>query len=290
MSVTPEKTQSKVKQSHAGDAPEGDCVIRISGLRKAFDKREVLKDVNLSVRRGETVVIMGGSGCGKSTVLRHMIGVLTPDAGDLEVLGQDLKKLTDDGIADLRKRFGILFQSGALYNSMTVSENVALPIREHTDLAPEIIDIIVKMKLEMVGLREAETLMPAQLSGGMRKRVGLARAIALDPEIIFYDEPTTGLDPIVGGVIDKLINDFKQGLGVSSVVVTHDMNSAFRIADRMVMLYDGHIVADGTPEEIRETENELVHQFIHGEPDGPTPLKLSQVDYGADLLTDPEDY
>ena len=290
MSVTPDKLQSKVKQSHAGDPSDDDFVIRISGLRKSFDKREVLKDVNLSVRRGETVVIMGGSGCGKSTVLRHMIGVLTPDAGNLEVLGQDLKKLSDDGIADLRKRFGILFQSGALYNSMTVSENVALPIREHTDLAPEIIDIIVKMKLEMVGLREAETLMPAQLSGGMRKRVGLARAIALDPEIIFYDEPTTGLDPIVGGVIDKLINDFKQGLGVSSVVVTHDMNSAFRIADRMVMLYDGHIVANGTPEEIRETKNELVHQFVHGEPDGPIPLKLSQVDYGADLLTVPEDY
>ena len=279
-----------MKQSHAGDPSDDDFVIRISGLRKSFDKREVLKDVNLSVRRGETVVIMGGSGCGKSTVLRHMIGVLTPDAGNLEVLGQDLKKLSDDGITDLRKRFGILFQSGALYNSMTVSENVALPIREHTDLAPEIIDIIVKMKLEMVGLREAETLMPAQLSGGMRKRVGLARAIALDPEIIFYDEPTTGLDPIVGGVIDKLINDFKQGLGVSSVVVTHDMNSAFRIADRMVMLYDGHIVANGTPEEIRETENELVHQFVHGEPDGPIPLKLSKVDYGADLLTVPEDY
>lgn len=290
MSVTPDKLQSKAEQGHAGDPSEDDFVIRISGLRKSFDKREVLKGVNLSVRRGETVVIMGGSGCGKSTVLRHMIGVLTPDAGNLEVLGQDLKTLSDDGIADLRKRFGILFQSGALYNSMTVSENVALPIREHTDLAPEIIDIIVKMKLEMVGLREAETLMPAQLSGGMRKRVGLARAIALDPEIIFYDEPTTGLDPIVGGVIDKLINDFKQGLGVSSVVVTHDMNSAFRIADRMVMLYDGRIVANGTPEEIRETENELVHQFIHGEPDGPIPLKLSQLDYGADLLTVPEDY
>ena len=265
-------------------AAKDECVIRLSGVKKAFDEREILRGVDLDVKRGETLVIMGGSGCGKSTVLRHMIGVLTPDDGTVEVFGRDLGDVLDDELSGIRRRFGILFQSGALYNSMTVAENVSLPLREHTDLDDEIIRIIVKMKLEMVGLREVEGLMPAQLSGGMRKRVGLARAISLDPEIIFYDEPTTGLAPIVCGVIDKLINDFKQGLGVSSVVVTHDMNSAFRIADRMVMLYEGRIVASGTPDEIRTNGDALVKQFINGEPDGPIPLKLSKVDYESDIM------
>ena len=266
-------------------AAKDECVIRLSGVKKAFDEREILRGVDLDVKRGETLVIMGGSGCGKSTVLRHMIGVLTPDDGTVEVFGRDLGDVLDDELSGIRRRFGILFQSGALYNSMTVAENVSLPLREHTDLDDEIIRIIVKMKLEMVGLREVEGLMPAQLSGGMRKRVGLARAISLDPEIIFYDEPTTGLDPIVCGVIDKLINGFKQGLGVSSVVVTHDMNSAFRIADRMVMLYEGRIVASGTPDEIRTNGDALVKQFINGEPDGPIPLKLSKVDYESDIMS-----
>lgn len=266
-----------------GEDDDG-VVLRTEGLEKSFGDRKVLKGVDLEVRRGETLVIMGGSGCGKSTVLRHLIGVLRPDRGRVEVFGRDLAELDDDGLGDVRKRFGILFQSGALFNSMTVGENVALPLREHTNLGREIIEIIVKMKLELVGLREAESLMPAQLSGGMRKRVGLARAIALDPEIVFYDEPTTGLDPIVTGVIDKLIIDFKHGMGISSVVVTHDMESAFRVADRMVMLYDGKVVEEGTPGEIRQSPNPLVKQFIGGEPDGPIPLRLSKVDYEEDLF------
>ncbi|MBI4582425.1 MAG: ABC transporter ATP-binding protein [Planctomycetes bacterium] len=260
-------------------------MIRIEGLRKSFGDLLVLDGVNLEVRKGETVVIMGGSGCGKSTVLRHLIGVLEPDDGKVELFDQDLSQLDEDGLSALRRRFGILFQSGALYNSMTVGENVALPLREHTNLAEDIIQIIVKIKLELVGLRDFESLMPAQLSGGMRKRVGLARAIALDPEIVFYDEPTTGLDPIVAGVIDKLINDLKISLGITSLVVTHDMESAFRIADRMVMLYEGRVVASGTPEEIKKTSNPLVRQFVQGEPDGPIPLRLSKVDYEADLLS-----
>ena len=263
-----------------------DVVIRIENLHKEFDGRVILKGLNLEVRRGETVVIMGGSGCGKSTVLRHLIGVLDPDDGTVEVFGQNLNTLTEEGLARIRKRFGILFQSGALYNSMTVGENVALPLVEHTDLDEEIIDIIVKMKLELVGLREFETLMPAQLSGGMRKRVALARALALDPEIVFYDEPTTGLDPIVTGVIDKLINDFKHGLGITSLVVTHDMGSAFRVADRMLMLYEGRVVAEGTPDELQKSGEALVDQFVHGKPDGPIPLRLSKISYEADLLTE----
>ncbi len=277
-----ERQPSPPASSHR--ASDG-VLIRVEGLRKSFGELLVLDGVNLEVRKGETVVIMGGSGCGKSTILRHLIGVLDPDDGKVELFGQDLSQLDEDGLSALRRRFGILFQSGALYNSMTVGENVALPLREHTNLAEDIIQIIVKIKLELVGLRDFETLMPAQLSGGMRKRVGLARAIALDPEIVFYDEPTTGLDPIVSGVIDKLINDLKKSLGITSVVVTHDMNSAFSIADRMVMLYEGRVVASGTPEEIKKTSNSLVQQFVNGEPDGPIPLRLSKIDYEADLLS-----
>ncbi len=275
-SIPPDETSSQKELN--------EVVIRVEGLEKSFSDRPILKGINLEVRKGETLVIMGGSGCGKSTVLRHMIGVLEPDQGTVEVFGQDVQELHEDGLNSVRKRFGILFQSGALFNSMTVGDNVALPLREHTDLSDEIINIMVKMKLELVGLREAEPLMPAQLSGGMKKRVGLARAIALDPEIVFYDEPTTGLDPIVTGVIDKLINDFKHGMGITSVVVTHDMNSAFRIADRMVMLYDGRVVAQGTPEQIRNTDEPIVRQFIDGKPDGPIPLRLSKVDYETDLI------
>ncbi len=266
--------------------PEGEPVIEVRGLVKSFGGRTVLDGIDLEVYKGQTLVIMGGSGCGKSTVLRHMIGVHKPDRGVVKILGKDLSKLSYEELNDLRKRFGVLFQSGALYNSMTVGENVALPMREHTDLGENIIEIMVKMKLELVGLRGFEHLKPAEISGGMKKRVGLARAIALDPEILFYDEPTAGLDPIVGGVITELIADLSEKLGVTSVVVTHDMISAFRVADVMVMLYDGKVVEKGTPEEIRHTQNPLVRQFITGAPDGPIPLRQSFTDYAADLLNE----
>ena len=261
-----------------------EVLIRVRDLRKAFNGRPVLSGINLDVRRGETLVIMGGSGCGKSTLLRHLIGAIRPDSGTVELFGQDISQLDDDGLNAIRKRFGALFQSGALYNSLTVGENVALPLREHTELKEDIIRIILKMKLELVGLRDFEGLMPAQISGGMQKRVGLARALALDPEIIFYDEPGAGLDPVMAGVIDRLTMDLGQKLGVTSVVVTHEMGSAFRIADRMVMLYEGRIVAEGTPEEIRASSDPLVQQFIRGDPDGPIPLRRSRVGYEADLL------
>ena len=261
-----------------------EVLIRVSGLKKSLGGRQVLAGVDLEVRRGEVLVVMGGSGCGKSTLLRHMIGALTPDEGRVEVFGKDLASLDEKGLNETRKRFGILFQSGALFNSLTVGENVALPLREHTDLDEEVIRIVMKMKLEMVGLRDFEGLMPAQISGGMKKRVALARAIALDPEIIFYDEPGAGLDPVMAGVIDKLIADLSGKLGVTSVVVTHEMGSAFRIADRMAMLYEGRVVARGTPGEIRASSDPLVQQFIRGEPDGPIPLRRSRIDYEADLL------
>jgi len=174
--------------------------------------------------------------------------------------------------------------NGALFNSMTVGENVALPIREHTRLAEHVIRIMVKMKLELVGLRDAENLMPSQISGGMAKRVAVARALALDPEIVFYDEPSAGLDPIVRAVIDELMMDLSNKLGITSVVITHELGSAFKIADHMAMLYKGQVVAEGTPEEIQNSDDPVINQFIHGSPDGPVPRRLSSKDYGEDLL------
>jgi len=261
-------------------------VIEVSDVAKSFGGRFVLKGVNLDVNKRETVVVMGGSGCGKSTLLRCLIGAYKPERGTIKLFGKEVTGIEEEEFNQIRKRFGILFQGGALYQSMTVGENVALPLREHTDLAEKIIRIIVKMKLELVGLRDAEDLKPAQISGGMAKRVALARAIALDPEILFYDEPTTGLDPITSGVIDTLINDLKITLGVASIVVTHDMKSAFAVADRMVMLHEGRMLKEGTPKEFQEIDDPLIRQFIDGLPDGPIPLRMSQKDYVEDLIGD----
>ena len=261
-----------------------DPVIEVIDLVKSFDGRRVLDGINMTVRRGETMVIMGGSGCGKTTLLKHLIGVHRPDSGTIAILGKDITRMTMEELNEVRKRFGVNFQFGALYNSMTVGENVALPMVEHTNLSRSVIDIMVKMKLELVGLRDFENLKPAQISGGMKKRVALARAIALDPDILFYDEPTSGLDPITTGVIDQLIMDLSRKLGVTSVVVTHDMGSAFRIADRMVMLYQGKVVASGAPEEVRASDDALVQQFVTGAPDGPIPLRPSKTDFLEDLI------
>jgi phospholipid/cholesterol/gamma-HCH transport system ATP-binding protein len=270
--------------TRAASFTRNEPVIRVEHVGMDFGGRTVLNDVSMEISPGETVVIMGGSGCGKSTLLRIIVGAYRPTRGVVKLFGHDLAAVTEKEMDRTRLRFGILFQSGALYNSMTVGENVALPMREHTDLAEDIIDIMVKMKLELVGLRDFNDLMPAQISGGMKKRVGLARAIALDPEILFYDEPTSGLDPIVGGVIDMLIMDLAKKLGVTSVVVTHDMHSAFKIADRLFMLYQGRVVASGTVDEIRNSPDPIVQQFINGSPDGPIPLRMSKTDFAADLM------
>ena len=229
----------------------------------------VLDGINLEVYKGETLVIVGGSGCGKSTLLRHIIGQLRPDSGKVYLFGEDITKINEDEMDRLKKRFGMLFQSAALFDSLTVEENIALPMMEHTKLDEHIIKIMVKMKLNQVGLRGFGHLMPSQLSGGMRKRVGLARAVALDPEIIFYDEPSAGLDPVVTAVVDKLIIDLANALSITSVVVTHDMNSVFRIADRIVMLYKGKVLQIGTKEEIKNSKNEYIQQFINGTIEGP---------------------
>ncbi len=272
----------QVEAKSDGDVP--DVVIEVIDLVKSFGERTVLDGLSFHVRRGETLVVMGSSGSGKSTLLRHLIGADLPDGGSVKVFGQELTTAADKELDAVRLRMGVVFQTGALYNSMTVGENIALPMQEHTDLARHIIEIMVKMKLELVGLREFEDLMPAQISEGMKKRVGLARAIALDPEILFYDEPTAGLDPIMAGVIDALIMDLSHKLGVTSVVVTHDMHSAFRIADRIVMLYQGKLIADGTVDEIRNSADQRVIQFINGAPDGPIPLHMSRTDYVDDLM------
>lgn len=262
-----------------------EIVISIRNLSKIFSGRAVLKNINLDVYKGERLIIIGGSGCGKSTLLRCLINVYQPDSGSLKFFGTELAGLKDEKKMDeIRKRFGILFQNGALYNSLTVGENVALPIREHSNIAESVIDIMVKVKLELVGLRDFHNLMPSQISGGMQKRVALARAIALDPEVLFYDEPTSGLDPIMTAVIDELITELNQKMNMTSVVITHDMNSAYRVADRIVMLYKGEVIATGTPEEIKNSDNQFVQQFVKGLADGPIPLRVSSKDFYEDLL------
>ena len=261
-----------------------DPVIVVEGLVKSFDGRTVLDGINFKVFPGQTLVIMGGSGCGKTTLLKHLISVYRPDSGRIMMLGRDITEMEGEELNEIRKHYGVNFQFGALYNSMTVGENVALPMTEHTNLSRSVIEIMVKMKLELVGLRDFENLKPSQISGGMKKRVALARSIALDPEILFYDEPTSGLDPINTGVIDQLIMDLSKKLGVTSVVVTHDMASAFKIADQMIVLYLGKVVAQGTPEEVRRSDDGLVQQFITGAPDGPIPLRPSKTDFLEDLI------
>jgi phospholipid/cholesterol/gamma-HCH transport system ATP-binding protein len=259
--------------------PAESPIIEVAGLIRRFGDRAVLDDISFNVRRGETLVIMGGSGCGKSTLLRHLIGSMKPTSGSVKLFGQEITAMKEREVEHVRLRFGMLFQSGALLASLTVGENVALPLLQHTDKSVDEVEQIVKQKLEMVGLTGFEDLRPDEISGGMKKRVGLARALALDPELLFSDEPTSGLDPIMTAVVDQLTLKLTQGSHMTAVVVSHDMTSAFRIATRMIMLGHGSIVAQGTPDEIRNSANPEVQQFIHGKADGPIPLNLSQEEH-----------
>ena len=272
-------------------------VLRVRGVRKSFDGREILKGIDLEVMPGETMVIMGGSGSGKSTLLRLMIGSLKTDAGTIEVFGQNICGRTEEELNKVRLKFGILFQSGALFNSMTVAENVALPLQEHTRLSQEIIDIQVKIKLEQVQLRNAADLFPAQISGGMKKRAGLARAMSLDPQLLFCDEPSAGLDPVTSAQVDQLLLDLTKKLGIACVVVTHEMDSAFTIADRMAMLDKGRMLAvqpkawfervrdvpENEVESLSEDE-QIIHQFIRGSAKGPLSERMSESDWEQDIL------
>ena len=276
---------------------DSDAVIEVDDLVMRFGKQTVLAGLDLKVRRGETLVVMGGSGCGKSTLLRLMIGSLQPTQGAIRLFGQDIGRSSEQDLDGVRRRFGILFQSGALYQSMSIADNVALPMRELTDLPDDLIQLQVKMKLEAVGLREHADKFPAQISGGMKKRAGLARALALDPEIIFYDEPSAGLDPVTSAEIDQLILTLTKKLGVTSVVVTHEMDSAFTIADRMVMLDKGRClkiaprqdyerIRNATREEagMLSEDDRIVRQFIRGDAYGPITDRRTLTSYADDLM------
>ena len=236
--------------------------ISIRNLHVAYGEREILHGVTFDVPVGETVVILGGSGSGKSTLLRTLVGLEAPTSGEIIIRGKNLSQLSSAEWRELRQHIGISFQSGALFGSMTVGENVALPLNEHTDLDPATIEIMVRLKLNEVGLDGYENYMPAQLSGGMKKRAAVARAMAMDPEILFFDEPSAGLDPIIAAGIDQLLLKLKEAFGITIIVVTHELASAFLIADRMVLLDKGRIVANGTPADLRASTQPRVRQFL----------------------------
>ncbi len=244
-------------------------MIELIDLKKSFGNNHVLRGVNLRIETGESMVIIGGSGTGKSVILKHIIGLMRPDSGRVVIDGVDLLTLSEKDLSEFRKRFGMLFQGAALFDSLSVWENVGFGLIEHTDLSKQKIREVAGQKLAMVGLKGIEDRMPADLSGGMKKRVGLARAIAMDPKIILYDEPTTGLDPIMSDVIDNLICDLNGRLKVTSATITHDMRSAYKIANRIAMLYEGKILEVGTQDEIRNSPNPVVQQFITGSAVGP---------------------
>src|SRR3954467_15658097 len=241
--------------------------IELKHVSKRFGSLVVLKGLDLKIEKGQNLVVIGASGTGKSVLLKHIVGLLRPDRGEIWFDGQRVDTLPERDLVEVRRRFGFLFQMGALFDSLNVAENIGFPLVEHTQKSREEIAEVVKRKLRQVGLPEAGKKMPGELSGGQRKRVALARAIALDPQVILYDEPTTGLDPVRSDIINELILKLQRELHVTSIIVTHDMNSAFKVADRIVMLYEGHLIFDGTPDELRASEDPRVKRFVLGEAD-----------------------
>ncbi len=261
---------------------EPDIVV-IQGLTFAYDSRPILKGIDLRIRRGQVVAIMGGSGCGKTTLLRVIGGALNPTGGTASVLGKDISGLDRAGLYELRRRMGVLFQFGALFTDMSVFDNVAFQMREHTNLPETLIHDLVMMKLDAVGLRGASGLMPSELSGGMARRVALARAVALDPMLMMYDEPFAGLDPISLGVIARLIRKLNDSLGATSIIVTHDVQESLHIVDYVYFVSEGRIVAEGTADEVRRSGQPFVRQFVNGEADGPVAFHYPAQDYLAEL-------
>lgn len=259
-------------------------VVEIDKLSFAYaEGRQILADIQLAIPRGKVVAIMGQSGCGKTTLLRLMGGALKPSSGEVRVFGDSVNRMSQAEIYRLRRRMSMLFQFGALFTDMSTFDNVAFPLREHTALNEALIRDLVLMKLNAVGLRGAAALMPAELSGGMARRVALARAIALDPELVMYDEPFAGLDPISLGVIGELIRSLNDALGATSIIVTHDVQESLRIVDYIYFIADGRIVAHGGADEVRESKEAFVHQFVWGEIDGPVPFQYPAPDYHTDL-------
>jgi len=263
---------------------EHEAMISLWDLRVNYGEREILHGLSLEVMRGETLVILGGSGSGKSTLLRTLVGLERPTSGEIWLKGKNLAEISENEMNEIRKRIGMSFQGGALFGSMTVGENVALPLREHTKLENPTIEIIVRLKLDQVGLAGFENYMPSQLSGGMKKRAAVARAMAMDPEILFFDEPSAGLDPIIAAGVDELILEVKKAFHMTIVVVTHELASAFLIADRMVLIDKGNIIAIGSKEEMQSSSNPRVRQFLDRIAE---PEVLQEADY-LQMLT--EDY
>ena len=246
-----------------------DTIIGIRGLSKSFGPKRVLDSLDLDIARGETLVVIGRSGCGKSVLLKHITGLVRPDGGEILFEGEDMTRFDRKKLFQMRMHFGMLFQSSALFDSMTVGENVALPLRKHSGLGDDEIMRIVGAKLDLVGLTGVQDQYPAEMSGGMKKRVGLARAVAMDPQVVLYDEPTTGLDPIMAAVINELIRTLQRELKVTSVVVTHDIGSAYHVGDRIAMLHEGRIIHSGTPDEVRASDDPIIRQFVEGRAEGP---------------------
>jgi len=239
-------------------------VIQLADVYKSFDGKKVLEGININVKKGETLAIIGPSGCGKSTVLRLIIGLFPPNSGDIILKGKRISNLDRDEIVELRKNIGMVFQSSALFDSLSVGENVAFGLREHKNYSEEKIREVVAEKLSLVGLSGSEKNMPSELSGGMQKRVSLARALATDPEILLYDEPTTGLDPITSTAIEDLMMDLHKKLGTTAVIVTHQLSTVYRVADRIIMLHNGKIIEAGTPDETKNSNNPIIKHFITG--------------------------
>jgi phospholipid/cholesterol/gamma-HCH transport system ATP-binding protein len=259
-------------------------MVEIQNVAFGYDAaRPVLRDVNLSIARGSVVGVMGQSGCGKTTLLRIIAAQFLPTGGTARVLGEVTSALDREGLYAMRRRMGMLFQFGALFTDMSVYENVAFPLREHTALPEDLIHDLVMLKLQAVGLRGAAQLMPAELSGGMARRVALARCIALDPQLILYDEPFTGLDPISFGVIVRLIRELNDSLGATSIIVTHDVQEALGVVDYVYFMAAGRVIAEGKPDEIRRSREPFVRQFVNGELDGPVPFHYPAPDYSAEL-------
>src|SRR5271154_2762251 len=267
---------SPPKLNIAGPKASSNAAISVRNLRVKYGEREILHGINFEVPSGETMVILGGSGSGKSTLLRTLVGLEKPSSGEIWIQGKDFASIPDKERDELRKKMGMSFQGGALFGSMTVGENVALPLQEHTQLDDSTIEIMVRLKLDQVGLSGFENYMPAQLSGGMKKRAAIARALAMDPEILFFDEPSAGLDPIIAAGLDDLILKLKKAFRITILVVTHELASAFLIADRMILVDKGNIAASGTPEQLQASTVPRVRQFLDRVPE---PEVAAEFDY-----------
>ena len=268
--------QSQWQVPMMSDPSAGEAAISVVNLRVSYGEREILHGINFDIRRGETMVILGGSGSGKSTLLRTLVGLEKPSSGEVWIQGVNTANISEREMDAIRKRMGMSFQGSALFGSLTVGENVALPLREHTDLEDSTIEIMVRIKLGQVGLANFQDFMPSELSGGMKKRAAVARALAMDPEILFFDEPSAGLDPIIAAGLDELIINLKKAYAITIVVVTHELASAFLIADRMVYVDRGHIVALGTNEEFKASNHPRVRQFLDRVPE---PEVTEELDY-----------